>query len=314
MKRDLLRLTDLTREEIGWLLRATARLKEERKKGIAHPHLAGKSLGMIFYKSSTRTRVSFEVGMVQLGGHPVVLDGRQLQMNRGETVGDTAKIFSRYLDALVIRTYAQDEVEELAREASIPVINALTDMYHPCQILTDIFTIAEKRGSLDGVKVAYIGDGNNVTHSWLLGSAILGLNLAVATPTGYEPDAGVVDTALGIARGSGAKIELGNDPAAAASGADVIYTDTWISMGQDEEAAARRKAFHGYCVDEALVARAKKDALVMHCLPAHRGEEISAGVMDGPRSVVWDEAENRLHTQKAILLFLLRPGARELYS
>lgn len=314
MKRDLLRLTDLAREEIGWLLRATARLKEERKEGIAHAHLAGKSLGMIFYKASTRTRVSFEVGMVQLGGHPVVLDGKQLQMNRGETAGDTAKIFSRYLDALVIRTYAQDEVEELAREASIPVINALTDMYHPCQILTDIFTIAEKRGSLEGVKVAYIGDGNNVTHSWLLGSAIMGLNLSVATPKGYEPDAGVVDAALGIARASGAKIELGADPFAAASGADVVYTDTWISMGQDEEAAARRKAFHGYCVDEALVARAKKDALVMHCLPAHRGEEISAGVMDGPHSVVWDEAENRLHTQKAILLFLLRPDARELYS
>ena len=313
MKRDLLRLTDLKREEIGWLLRATARLKDERNKGIAHSHLAGKSLGMIFYKSSTRTRVSFEVGMAQLGGQPVVLDGKQLQMNRGETVGDTAKIFSRYLDALVIRTYAQGEVEELAREASIPVINALTDMYHPCQILTDIFTIAEKRGSLEGVKVAYIGDGNNVTHSWLLGSAIMGLNLAVATPRGYEPDADVAAQAREIARGSGAKIDLGNDPAAAASGADVVYTDTWISMGQDEEAAARRKAFDGYCVDEALVARAKKDALVMHCLPAHRGEEISAGVMDGPQSVVWDEAENRLHTQKAILLFLMRPDARELY-
>lgn len=305
MKRDFLRIPDFTRDEVAGILETSARLKKERKEGKQHRLLEGKSVGMLFNKSSTRTRISFEVGIYQLGAQALVLSGDKMQMGRGETRPDTAKVFSRYLDALVIRTYAHEEVEELAKSADIPVINALTDMYHPCQILSDMLTIVEKRGKLDGVKVAYIGDGNNVAHSWLLGSAVMGINLSVACPEGYEPDKRVVEEAKALAAKSGASLEIVRDPSVAAKGADVLYTDTWVSMGQDEETETRRKAFAGFTIDSALVKKARSGAMVMHCLPAHRGEEITSEVMDGPASVVWDQAENRLHTQKAILLKLL---------
>lgn len=305
MKRDFLRIPDFTPDEITGLLQTTARLKKESKEGEPHRLLEGKSVGMLFNKSSTRTRVSFEVGIHQLGAQAVVLSGDKIQMGRGETPSDTAKVFSRYLNALVIRTYAHEEVEELAKAASIPVINALTDMYHPCQILSDMFTIVERRGSLDGVKVAYIGDGNNVAHSWLLGSAVMGIDLAVACPKGYEPDARVAAEARGLAKKSGARLEIGHDPDAAVKNADVLYTDTWVSMGQDDQTQTRRKAFAGFTINLALVGKARPGAMIMHCLPAHRGEEITSEVMDGPASAVWDQAENRLHTQKAILLKLL---------
>lgn len=305
MKRDFLRIPDFSRDEVAGILETAARLKKERKEGKPHRLLEGKSVGMLFNKSSTRTRISFEVGIYQLGAQAVVLSGDKMQMGRGETRPDTAKVFSRYLDALVIRTYAHEEVEELAKSADIPVINALTDMYHPCQILSDMLTIVEKRGKLDGVKVAYIGDGNNVAHSWLLGSAVMGINLAVACPTGYEPDRGVVAEAKAIAAKSGASLEIVHDPSAAVKDADVLYTDTWVSMGQDDETQTRRKAFAGFTIDSELAGKARPGAMVMHCLPAHRGEEITSEVMDGPASVVWDQAENRLHTQKAIMLKLL---------
>lgn len=306
MRKDLVRLTDMSRGDIENLFESAARLKQERVQGIPHERLKGKSLGMIFNKSSTRTRVSFEVGMVQLGGYPVILSGQQLQITRGETMADTARVFSRYLDGIVIRTFAQSDVEALAEEADIPVINALTDKFHPCQVLTDMFTIIEKKGGLDGIKVAYVGDGNNIAHSWLLGASIMGISLAVATPEKYRPEQDVVTEALEIAKESGADIEIITDPIAAASGADVLYTDTWVSMGQEEEAAERLEAFKGFQVNTGLLEHAKPDAVVMHCLPAHRGEEVTADVLDGPRSVVWDEAENRLHVQKAILLSLIR--------
>lgn len=305
MKRDFLRIPDFTRDEVARILETTAQLKKERKEGKPHRLLEGKSVGMLFNKSSTRTRISFEVGIHQLGAQAVVLSGDKIQMGRGETRPDTAKVFSRYLDALVIRTYAHEEAEELAKSASIPVINALTDMYHPCQILSDMFTIVEKRGSLDGVKVAYIGDGNNVAHSWLLGAAVMGLDLSVACPAKYEPDARVVAEAQGFAKKSGARLEIVHDPDIAAKNADVLYTDTWVSMGQDDETEIRRKAFAGFTIDAALAQKARPGAMIMHCLPAHRGEEITSEVMDGPSSAVWDQAENRLHTQKAILLKLL---------
>jgi len=312
--KDLLRLKDLGRDEIGWILRTAGRMKRERSQGIPHPHLAGKSLGMIFNKSSTRTRISFEVGMFQLGGHTVFLTGQQLQMGRGETVADSARIFSRYLDGLVIRTFDHAEVEELAAQAAIPVINALTDKFHPCQILADIFTIMEKRGTLEGVKVAYIGDGNNVANSWLLGASIMGIDIDMATPKGYEPDSDVIAEACSNARSTGGRISLCHDPAEAARDADVLYTDTWISMGQDSQAEQRKRDFMGFCVDDSLVAAARPDVMVMHCLPAHRDEEISGETLDGPNSVVWDEAENRLHVQKAILLSLMHDDATGLYQ
>jgi len=304
----LISLPDLGRENIGIIFKTAERLKREKAAGAPHRILEGKTIGMLFNKSSTRTRISFEVGMFQLGGHALALSGQQLQMGRGETVADTARVFSRYLDGLVIRTYAHSEVEELAAHATIPVINALTDKHHPCQILADLFTIIEKRGSLDGVKVAYIGDGNNMANSWLLGAALTGIELAIACPAKYSPEKDVIEEAKGIAAETGAKISITNDPKEAAQNADALYTDTWISMGQDEEAEERRKDFAGFCVDAKLLGLAKKDALVMHCLPAHRGEEISADVMDGPNSVVWDQAENRLHTQKAVMVMLMGGG------
>ncbi|MDH5511321.1 MAG: ornithine carbamoyltransferase [Nitrospinota bacterium] len=314
MKRDLRRLLDLAREDIEWVIRTASRLKAERKSGRSSKPLEGMSLGMIFQKPSTRTRVSFEVGMVQLGGHAVVLSGDQIQMSRGETVADSARIFSRYLNALAIRTFAQEQVDELAAMADIPVINMLTDKYHPCQVLADLFTIYEKWGSLEGVKVAYVGDGNNMANSWLNAAGMMGFDLCLATPKGYEPDQDTIDSALKMAMDSGATIELMNDPKKAVAAANVVYTDTWVSMGQDQEAKKRLEDFNGWQVDQALVSLAADDAVVMHCLPAHRGEEISAEVLDGERSVVWEQAENRLHAQKAILILLIREDAKTLFQ
>lgn len=306
MARSLLKLSDLTTDEIDWLLAEAARLKRTLQRGEESPRpLAGKSLGLLFYKSSTRTRVSFEVGMYQLGGQSLYLNADSTQIGRGETVADTAKVLSRYLDVLAVRAYEHEVVEELAANADIPVINALTDRYHPCQILADMLTIKETFGTLEGIKVAYIGDGNNMAHSWMLGAARMGIDLAIAAPVGYRPEASVVAETEALAKESGATITVTGDPKEAADGAHVLYTDVWVSMGQDDETEKRLKDFEGYQINHALLAHAREDAVVMHCLPAHRGQEISAEIMESPRSVIWDEAENRLHAQKAILLFLL---------
>lgn len=299
--KDLLALYELTREEITEILKSAAELKQKQKEGIPHPLLAGKTLAMIFTKSSTRTRVSFEVAMYQLGGYPLFLNGQELQLGRGETIADTARVLSRYVDGIMIRTFAHSDVEELARYADVPVINGLTDLNHPCQILADFQTIIEHKGRLEGLKLAYVGDGNNVCHSLLNGCAKVGMHISVATPKGYEPDAEIVRKAMADARLSGAVVEILEDPCQAVKDADVIYTDVWASMGQEAEHAERLKIFRPYQVNSDLVKRARPDYLFMHCLPAHRGEEVAAEVIDGPNSVVFDEAENRLHAQKAVL-------------
>jgi ornithine carbamoyltransferase len=257
---------------------------------------------MIFDKSSTRTRISFEVGMFQLGGIALFLSSRDTQLGRGENIADTARIMSRYLNGIMIRTYSQAAVEELARYATIPVINGLTDLLHPCQLLSDLFTIIEKRGGYEGLKVAYVGDGNNMANSWINAAAKLPFHLDLACPDGYDPDEALLKRGMAEAKGG---IALYRDPAEAVRDADVIYTDVWVSMGQEDEKEERLRRFQGYQVNRELVARARKDVLVMHCLPAHRGEEITAEVLDGPHSVVLDEAENRLHVQKAVLEILL---------
>ena len=251
---------------------------------------------MIFMKSSTRTRVSFEVGTWQLGGHALFLSPRDVQLGRGEPVADTARVLSRYVDGIMIRTFAHDEVELLARYADVPVINGLTDLLHPCQILADILTIRQHLGTIEGKKVAWIGDGNNMANSWINAAYRLGFELVLACPEGYEPDKAILDRAQSVAN-----VRVVRDPSEAAHGADVVNTDVWASMGQEDEQAIREKAFKGYIVDDALMSRASKSAIFLHCLPAHRGEEVSASVIDGPQSVVWDEAENRLHVQKAIM-------------
>lgn len=302
---DLLALYALSKEEILEILRVAALLKAKQKQGIPHPVLAGKTLAMIFTKSSTRTRVSFEVAMYQLGGYPFFLSGQELQLGRGETIADTAIVLSRYVDGIMIRTFAHADVEELAKYADVPVINGLTDLNHPCQILADFQTILEQKGKLHGLKLAYVGDGNNVCHSLLNGCAKVGMNISVATPRGYEPSATIVDLARKDAAVSGALVELTEDPAKAARDADIIYTDVWASMGQEAEHAERLKIFAPYEVNAALAKLAKPDYLFLHCLPAHRGEEVSAEVIDGPNSVVFDEAENRLHAQKAVLALLM---------
>ena len=303
--RDFLTLSDFTSDELAGLLDLAAALKRDWQAGRAGEPLYGKTLAMIFEKPSTRTRVSFEVGMQQLGGRVLNLSPRELQLSRGETLADTARVLSRYVDALMVRAYSHATVEELAAAASIPVINGLTDLYHPCQIMADLLTIREHKGRLQGVTVAYVGDSNNVAHTWLLGAALLGLRLRLACPPGYKPHPQVLAMAEDLARGTGAVVEVLHDPVAAVRGADVVYTDVWTSMGQEGEEADRRRAFAPYQVNEALVAHAAPDYIFMHCLPAHRGEEVTAGVLDGPHSVVWDQAENRLHAQKAILLALL---------
>jgi len=291
--RDFLAIPDYSKEE----LLALFDLAERMRNGTYNDKpLAGKSLAMIFMKSSTRTRVSFEVGTWQLGGHALFLSPRDVQLGRGEPVADTARVLSRYVDGIMIRTYAHAEVEELAKYATVPVINGLTDLLHPCQILADILTIRQHLGGIDGRKVAWIGDGNNMANSWINAAYRLGFDLTLACPEGYDPDAEILKRAQ-----SNANVRVVRDPKEAAEGADVINTDVWASMGQEDEQAVREKAFKGFIVDSALMKRAQSNAIFMHCLPAHRGEEVAAEVIDGPQSVVWDEAENRLHAQKAIM-------------
>jgi len=305
MKKDLLTVNDLSAEDIDTVLERSAWLKKALKDGVTHHPLKGKSLGMIFEKSSTRTRVSFEVGMYQLGGQALFLSPADLQMGRGEPVADTARTLSRYLDGIMIRTFAQSMVEDLAKHATIPVINGLTDMHHPCQALADLFTIKEKLGALKGLAFAYVGDGNNMAHSLIEAGVKAGMRVSLACPAGYAPDAAIMREAKQVALRSGGELTLTDDPRKAVKGADVVYTDVWASMGQEKEHGLRVQAFKGYEVDEKLVKLAARSAIVMHCLPAHRGEEISAGVLDGPQSVVFDQAENRLHTQKAIMELLM---------
>lgn len=303
--KDLISLHDLTSEEVKDLLKLGLKLKSELKNGIPHPILKGKTLGMIFTKSSTRTRVSFEVGMTQLGGYPLFLSSNDIQLGRGETIHDTAKVLERYLDGIMIRTYAHSDVIELAEEASIPVINALTDLLHPCQVLADLMTTYEHKGKLEGLKFAYIGDGNNMAHSIMYGCAKVGMNCAIATPKDYQCDAEVVENAKADFKAAGSQLILTEDPVEAIKNADVVYTDTWVSMGQEAEKAVRQKAFEGYCVDKALFSKAADDAIFMHCLPAYRGFEVTEDVIDGPQSVIFDEAENRLHAQKAVMATLM---------
>jgi len=303
MKRDLLTLRDLSPEEILYLVSRARELKVALAQGVLAPTCTGKILGLIFVKPSTRTRVSFETAMYRLGGRCLFMTAQDTQISRQEPASDTARVLSRYLDGMVVRTFAQEELETLARFATIPVINGLTDLFHPCQILSDLVTIQERRGSLEGLRVAWIGDGNNVCNSLILSSGLTGMEVRVATPAAYAPDPSIV--AKG--RAEGGRIVCSSSPEEAVAGADVIFTDTWVSMGSEAETADRRQAFAGYRVDDRLVDLATDGAVVLHCLPAHRGDEITDEVLDGPRSAVWDEAENRLHVQKAVLVSLLAP-------
>jgi ornithine carbamoyltransferase len=304
--RDFTRVADWTGEELERMLDLAGELKQQQKRREQHHLLPGRTLGMIFQKPSTRTRVSFEVGIAQLGGTGLYLSAGDLQLGRGETLKDTATVLSRYLDAIMIRTFAQEDVAELARHASIPVINGLTDSAHPCQALADVMTIRERLGRLDGVTVAYLGDGNNVCASLMVAAAKLGLNFRAATPKGYEPSAEAIEIAREAATKTGATIELLADPREAAAGADVLYTDVWTSMGQEEERERRLRELAGFGIDDELVALANEDAIVLHCLPAHYGEEITEDVLYGPQSAVWDQAENRLHAQKALMALVIR--------
>jgi ornithine carbamoyltransferase len=298
--RHFTRVADFSRDELELVLETAGRLKAAAREG--QHVLPGRALGMIFQKPSTRTRVSFEVGIAQLGGHALYLRSDDLQLGRGETIRDTATVLSRYLDAIMIRTFEQSDVEELAAQASIPVINGLTDSAHPCQALADVLTIREHLGRIEGVRVAYLGDGNNVCSSLMVAVARLGGSFVAATPEGYEPDA----EALAVARESGATVEVVRDPAEAVQGALVLYTDVWTSMGQDEERDRRLRDLAGYGITGDLVGRADQDAIVLHCLPAHYDEEITEEVLYGPQSAVWDQAENRLHAQKALMALVVR--------
>ncbi|MCP8966990.1 ornithine carbamoyltransferase [Ectobacillus ponti] len=303
--KDVLSLEELSSEEVVALVQYAVELKQLHLSGQNPPLLEGKVLGMIFDKSSTRTRVSFEAGMLQLGGHGMFLSGKELQLGRGETVEDTAKVLSQYIDAIMIRTFEHEKVAELAKHATIPIINGLTDGHHPCQALADLMTVYEEKGTFHGVKLVYVGDGNNVCHSLLIGGAKVGLHVTAACPAGYQPSEEVVRTAQAIAAGTGAVIEVVEDPALAVQGADFIYTDVWTSMGQEEETKQRLAAFASYQVNDTLVQAAQPDYKFLHCLPAHRGEEVTAAIIDGPQSVVFQQAGNRLHAQKALLASLL---------
>ena len=304
---DLISLHDLTAEEVKELLELGIKLKAEQKAGIEHHILKGKTLGMIFTKSSTRTRVSFEVGMTQLGGYPLFLSSNDIQLGRGETIYDTAKVLERMLDGIMIRTYAHQDVLDLAEHANIPVINALTDLLHPCQVLADLMTTYEHKGKLEGLKLAYIGDGNNMAHSLMYGCAKAGMNCAIATPDDarYQCDAEVVANAKDDFKKAGTELILTNDPVEAIKDADVVYTDTWVSMGMEEEKEERQRLFMPYQVNGELFKNAAGDAIFMHCLPAYRGFEVTEEVIDGPQSVIFDEAENRLHAQKAVMVKLM---------
>ncbi|WP_322923949.1 ornithine carbamoyltransferase [Paenibacillus campi] len=303
--KDFIELSDFTAEEIQFLIELAIELKRKQKAGEVYRPLEGKTVGLIFEKSSTRTRVSFEVGTYQLGGHALFLSKNDIQMGRGETIADTAQVMSRYLDGIMIRTFGHENVTELAKYADIPVINGLSDLGHPCQVLADFQTIVEHKGKLKGLKLAYVGDGNNMAHSLMIGGARVGLDVYVASPEGYEPDAEVLKQCQQLAQASGATIKVVRDAKEAVANADVIYTDVWASMGFEEEQKVREQAFADYQVNEQLVSHAKPDYIFLHCLPAHRGEEVSAGVIDGDNSVIFDEAENRLHAQKAIMAALI---------
>ncbi len=301
MPRHFLRLTDCNREELVAILDLARDLKARQARGEPHRLLEGKTLAMLFEKSSTRTRVSFEVGMFQLGGYALFLSPRDTQIGRGEPVPDTARVLSRYVDGVMVRTFSQELLEELARWSGVPIINGLTDVFHPCQVMADLLTVLERRGTLEGLQAAWIGDGNNMAHSWINAASALGFRLRLACPEGYRPAHEVLETA----HAAGADVAVVADPREAAAGAHAVNTDVWASMGQEEEQEARARVFQGYTVDAAVMAAADPSAIFLHCLPAHRGEEVSADVLEGPQSAVWDEAENRLHVQKAILVTLL---------
>lgn len=294
----LLKLLDLSKEEMIGILNLADQLKYENKNGIEHKLLKGKTLGMIFQKSSTRTRVSFETGMYQLGGQALFLSNRDLQIGRGEPVQDTARVLSRYIDGIMIRTFEQKEVEDLAQYGSIPIINGLTDFCHPCQVLADLMTIREHKGRLEGLKLTYIGDGNNMANSLIVGGLKVGMTVAIACPDDYQPDPSVLE----FAKEYGEKFIMTSDIQAAAKNADVLYTDVWTSMGEEAESEKRKKAFAGYQINDAVMAVAKSDAMVQHCLPAHREEEITAKVFEAHADEIFDEAENRLHAQKAVMV------------
>lgn len=298
MKKDIRTLLDLGREDFEDLFKRAVEMKQAYQKGIPTPSLSGRTLGLLFDKPSTRTRISFEAAMIQLGGAPVFISAKDSQISRNEPVRDTARVLSRYLDGLAIRTYSQDLLNEYAQFADIPVINALTDLYHPCQVLSDLLTIIENKGACRGLKIAWVGDGNNMAHSWINAAAVLGLELVLACPEGYFPDSRIMEKAL--KRKCGA-ISLTSDVIEAVKGADVLYTDVWASMGQESESDERKKIFESFQINAELLKHASDEAIVMHCLPAHRGEEISAEVLEGPHSVIWDQSENKMHMHKAIL-------------
>ncbi len=303
--KDIISIHDLSREAIDQILDTTEILKMKQKLGELYHPLKGKTMGMIFQKSSTRTRVSFEVGMWQLGGYALFLSANDLQLKRGETIADTARNLSRYLDGVMIRTYSHQDLVDYAEYSTIPVINGLTDLLHPCQVLSDIFTIKEKKQVLEGLKLAYIGDGNNMAHSLMFGTAKTGMHITICSPSGFEPDPEITRLSRLDAAKTGATITIEDDPFQAVQKADIIYTDVWTSMGMEDEQEQRMQSFSRYQVNGALLEKAKEDALVMHCLPAHRGEEITDEVVDGPRSIVFDQAENRLHLQKAIMALVI---------
>lgn len=303
--RHLLSIGDLSEEDVGHILARAAIFKEQRGKGILSDELRGKTVALIFEKPSTRTRVSFETGIHELGGNPLFLSAQELQLSRGETIADTARTLSRYVHAIVARVTSHDNLLELARHSTVPVINALSPLEHPCQALADLMTIQEKKGRLRGLKLAWVGDGNNVCNSLLLACSLVGIDVSVACPPGYEPNAEVLELSKRRAAESGSKLEVINDPNEAVVGADVVYTDVWVSMGQEGEKMRRLQDFKGYQVNAELLRRAKEDVIFMHCLPAHRGEEVTDEVIDGPHSVVFDQAENRLHVQKAILTMVI---------
>ena len=305
MTRHLLTIFDLSTKEIESLLIRARELKAIQKQGIECRPLKGKTLGLLFEKQSTRTRLSFEVAALQLGGHSIYLSPHQIQMGRGEELRDTARVFSRYLDGVVIRTFEHKMIEEFAGNSSIPVINGLTDIHHPCQIISDMLTILEKKERISGIRLAYIGDGNNVAHSLIEGAAVMGMHIRIASPKGYEPDNRITEIARQKAKETGAAIEIMEDPFEAVDNADVVYTDVWTSMGQEEEEGKRKSMFKKYRINRELMKKAKGDAIILHCLPAHRGEEITDEMMESPQSVVFDQAENRLHMQKALLEMLM---------
>lgn len=303
--RDFISINDFTPEEIEHLLSVAGDLKAKQRKGIPHPYLAGKTLGMIFLKNSTRTRVSFEVGIYQLGGTGLFLSANDLQIGRGEPIKDTARVLSRYLDGIMIRTYSHDEILELAEYATIPIINGLTDLLHPCQAMADLLTIKEYKGELAGLKMTYVGDGNNMAHSLMFAGAKMAMEVAIAAPEGYMPDETITQQARAVAKETGGNLILTHDVKEATKDADIIYTDTWASMGQEEETRIRKEAFASFQVNQALLKEAKADVMILHCLPAYRGEEITDEVLEGSNSAIFDQAENRLHAQKAIMALLM---------